>query len=115
MVKISKELFVSTIQAIVIGFEEHYEFNNMMSKFSDGHFVSNIGNTWVSALIKLLEDSVEDEVNPIYGSVISWWLFDNSDKIIYISPEHPKNTTGKELDVHVETPEQLYDYFVLYN
>ena len=115
MVKISEELFVSTIKAIVTGLDEHCEFDKMMYKFSDGYFVSNIGNTWLNALIRLLEELVEDEVTPTYGSTISWWLFDTSEKIIYISPEHPKNTTGNELTICVETPEQLYNYFALYN
>lgn len=115
MVKISKELFVSTITAIKEGYDEQLDFDKAMSKFSDGYFISIIGNKWLEALITLLEDSVGDEVCPKYGSTISWWLYeDTAPKVIYLSPEHPKNNTGEELVLSVETAEQLYEYFVLY-
>lgn len=115
MVKISKELFVATINAIKEGHEEQLEFDKAMSKFSDGYFISTIGNKWLEAATTLLENVVGDEVSPKYGSTISWWLYDSSEKVIYLQPEHPKNATGEELAISLETPEQLYDYFVLYN
>lgn len=115
MVKISKDLFVTTLNAIKAGHEEQREFDKVMSKFSDSFFISNLGNIWLNALITLLEDAVGDEVDPKYGSTISWWLYEDCEKVIYLQPEHPKNTTGKELVINIETPEQLYDYFVMYN
>lgn len=115
MVKISKDLFVTTLNAVKEGHEERHEFDKTMSKFSDSFFISNLGNTWLNALLNLLEDAVGDEVSPKYGTVISWWLYEDCEKAIYLQPEHPKNNTGEELIIKVETPEQLYDYFVMYN
>lgn len=117
MVKISKELFVATLNAIKEGHDEQMEFDKAMSKFSDGYFISTIGNKWLNALIALLEDSVGDEVSRKYGSTISWWLYEDTviDKIIYLSAEHPNNNTGKELEIKVNTPEELYTYFSEYN
>lgn len=115
MVKISEELFAATLNAIKAGHEEQLEFDKAMSKFSDGYFISTIGNKWLDALIELLENVVGDEVSQKYGSMISWWLYEDiSPKVIYLQPEHPKNTTGKELEISVETPEQLYEYFKEY-
>ncbi len=115
MVKISKDLFVATLNAIKEGHEEQHEFDKAMSKISDSFFISNLGNTWLNALITLLEDAVGDEVSPKYGSTITWWLYEGCEKVVYLQPEHPKNNTGEELIVKIETPEQLYDYFVMYN
>ena len=116
MVKISEELFVSTINAIKEGIEQRDEFEKALSKISDSYFITNIGDRWLDAAIKLLEDAVGDEVTPKYGSTISWWLWENIviDKIIYIQPEHKCNNTGKNIELHVNTPEELYNYFKNY-
>ena len=116
MVKISEELFVDTLEAIKKGLDERAEFDKAMTKFSDAFFISNIGNTWLEALTRLLEDTVGDESSPKYGSTISWWLYENiTPKVIYLQPHHPKNTTGEELEIPVETPQQLYRYFKDFN
>ena len=115
-VKISRELFVETLEAIKKGLEQRNQVDKAFSQFSDSYFISNIGNDWLDALTKLLEDTVGDEVLPKYGSTITWWLYEDvTPKVIYLQPEHPKNTTGEELEISVETPEQLYDYFLIYN
>ena len=115
MVKISKELFVATIEAIKAGYEEQLEFDKAMSKFSDNYFISTIGNVWADALLTLLEDVMGDKLNRKYGSILSWWLYENTEKVLYLSQDHPKNSTGSELAIKVDTAEQLYDYFVLYH
>jgi hypothetical protein len=116
MVKISEELFVSTIKAIKDGLTKRDEFDSMMSKFSESYFISNIGEVWLEAAIKLLEDVVGDEANSKYGSTISWWLFEDVvDKVVYLQPEHPKNNTNEKLAIRLDTPEQLYSYFKNYN
>ena len=115
-VKITRELFVETLNAIKKGLEQRNQVDKTFSQFSDSYFISNIGNDWLDALTTLLEVSVGDEVSPKYGSTITWWLYENmAPKVIYLQPEHPKNTTGEELEVPVETSEQLYEYFLIYN
>lgn len=115
-VKISRELFVETLEAIKKGLEQRNQVDKAFSQFSDSYFISNIGNDWLDALTKLLEDAVGDEVSPKYGSTITWWLYEDiTPKVIYLQSEHPKNTTGEELEIPVETSEQLYEYFLIYN
>ena len=116
MVNISKELFIETLLAIQKGLEQRNQIDKALSQFSDSFVITNIGDDWLNALIKLLENAVDDEVSPKYGSTITWWLYENvTPKSIYLQPMHPKNTTGEELEITLETPEQLYEYFLLYN
>lgn len=117
MVKISEELFVSTINAIKEGLKQRDEFDSVLSKFSDGYVITNIGSPWLDAAIKLLEDAVGDIDIPKYGTTISWWLFEDMviDKIIYLQPEHKNNNTGKELEIRVNTAKELYKYFRDFN
>lgn len=115
-VKISRELFVETLEAIKKGLEQRNQIDKALSQFSDSYVITNIGDDWLNALTKLLEVSVGDDVNIKYGTMISWWLYENiTPKVIYLQPHHPKNTTGEELEIPVETPEQLYEYFLIYN
>ena len=116
MVKISEELFVDTVEAIKKGLAERDEFDKAMTKFSDGFFISNIGNTWLDTLLILLEDAVGDERHVKYGSVLEWWLYETKvEKVLYLSPEHQKNPTNEEFTIQVETPQQLYRYFKYFN
>ena len=113
---ISKELFVETLNAIKKGLEQRDQIDKALTQFCDSYVITNIGDDWLNALIKLLENAVGDEVSPKYGSTITWWLYENVvPKVIYLQSDHPKNTTGEELEIPVETPEQLYEYFLIYN
>jgi hypothetical protein len=113
--KISRELFIETLEAIQKGLEQRDQVDKALSQFSDSFVITNIGDDWLNALVKLLEDAVGDEVSPKYGSTITWWLYENVvPKSIYLQSMHPKNRLGKELEIPVETPEQLYDYFLIY-
>ena len=115
-VKISRELFVETLEAIQKGLEQRNQVDKAFSQFSDSYFINNIGNDWLNALTKLLENIVGDDPEIKYGTIIEWWLYEDiTPKVIYLQPHHPKNTTGEELEISVETPEQLYEYFLIYN
>jgi hypothetical protein len=113
--KISKEEFVNALNNIQKGLKEQKEFNDAMGKFSDGFFVSTIGNDFLNTAIRLLEIAVDDEDIPQVGSTISWWLFENVDKVITITPSSKHNKTNKDIEVDCTTPEQLYDYFQKWN
>lgn len=116
MVKISRELFVETLAAIKKGLEQRDQIDKALSQFSDSYVITNIGDDWLHALTNLLENVVDDNPQMKYGTMIEWWLYENIvPKVIYLQPHHPKNTTGEELEIPVETPEQLYEYFLLYN
>ena len=112
---ISKEEFVNALNNIQKGIKQQKEFNDAMEKFSDGFFVSTIGNDFLNTAIKLLEIAVGDEDVPHIGSTISWWLFEDVDKIISITPLSKHNKTDKDIEVDCTTPEQLYEYFQKWN
>ena len=114
MVKISEELFVESLEAIKRGLEQRSAFDDALEKFSDSYVTMNVGSDWLETATRLLEDAVGDDPNEKYGSTISWWLYENVEKVIYIQPEHKKNSTGVEIEVKVETPQELYQYFKEY-
>ena len=115
MIDISEELFVETLEAIKKGIEERNEFNETIEKFSDGFVVFTLGDAWLNALIKLLETIVDDVDDKVFGSVLSWWLFEDVDKVIYLPPDHPSNPTAVEFAVSVATPQELYRYYKYFN
>lgn len=114
-IHISKEQFVEALNAIKEGLDERNRFDKSMSEFSSGYFVSSIGTKWLDTAIKLLEIAVGDVVQPKYYSMISWWLYENVvPKSVYLQPHTEFNDTDEEIEVSVETPEQLYEYFEKY-
>ena len=113
---ISRELFIETLNAIKKGLEQRDQIDKALTQFCDSYVITNIGDDWLNALIKLLENIVGDDPEIKYGTIIEWWLYENVvPKVIYLQPHHPKNTTVEELEISVETPEQLYEYFLIYN
>lgn len=113
MMKISKELFVKTMNEIQEGLKEKEEFNNAMEKFTDTFYSSTIGSKWLEALTNLLSDLVGDRDDG-YGTMIDWFLFENVEKKIYFKAKSKFNDTDEEIEIDVSTPELLYDYFEKY-
>lgn len=113
MITISKEKFVESLNNIQKGLDERHEFSTAMEKFSDSYYVCNLCDVWLNTAISLLEEAVGDKEDA-YGSMIGWYLFEMTDKVIYLSPNSKYNDTDKEVEVDVSTPELLYDYFVKY-
>ena len=60
-------------------------------------------------MISLLESAMGVEVDPSYGSIISWWIYDNDfgRKHLTVSYNNQKQ--------EIETPEELYDFIVVKN
>ena len=62
-------------------------------------------------MISLLESAMAIPVDPQFGSVISWWIYENDfgkgDLAIIL-----KDTVGNEPDetIYLKTPEDLYEY-----
>lgn len=110
MLKISKELFVESLNLIKKGFEREEKASSALDLIMDGHPVITIGDEYRQAAINLLMNAVDDN-----SSMIDWWLYEDVEKKITILPEHIDNHTGKYIDVKVETPEELYDYFEKWN
>ena len=60
-------------------------------------------------MISLLESAMEVDVDPTYGSSISWWIYDNE-----YGKKHLMVSYNKE-EQEIETPEELYDFIVVEN
>lgn len=106
MCKISKELFVESINAIKSGLEKRNKLDEALTAFSDSFFICNIGEEWLNQLIKILEFSMNDIPTRKYGSIISWWLFEDVEKQICWE------ASGKKYEKDLTTAEALYDYLV---
>ena len=111
--KISKDRFVSTINAIQAGVEKRNEFNKAMEKFSSSYYTTTVGDEWLLSLLGLLSDCVGDEYIKGIGTTIEWFLFENSKKEIKIR-ENFKDENSPTITIDVSTPEKLYDYFERY-
>lgn len=111
--KISKELFVKTMEKIQNGFRKKHEASDAIEKIIDGYAIISITDDFENALIELLEDVCDDK-----SETISWWLYETKSEFfpygverkIWIQPEHKNNKTGKEIEIDLSTPEKLYDY-----
>lgn len=112
-IKISKEDFVANLLLIQKGLEKSENFDKAMSDFTDSYFVNSIGVDWLTASTNLLSLSVGD-TDDGHGTMIEWFLYEDVDKKIYLSPNSKYNKTDKEIEIDVSTPELLYDYFVKY-
>lgn len=106
---IGRKQFVNILESIQKGLEKRDKFSDAMEEISDSYFVCELGNEWLHSTIVLLEKAVKDK-----SETISWWLWEDVEKVIYIPPEHPDNPFGKELKVKVDTPDRLYSYFKQY-
>lgn len=102
-----KEIFVSTLDKLKAGLQNREDFDKTIERFSSGFVVLNVCNDWLDGLIDLLAYMVDDT-----NDIISWWLFENVEKIIYIEANSKLNPTNQEIKFDVSTPEKLFDYFV---
>ena len=112
-IHISKEQFVEALTAIKDGLDDRARFDKALSEFSNSWFISTVGTKWLDTATRLLEIAVNDTVNPKYGSMISWWLYENA-KVVYVQPHTEFNDTNEQLEISIETAEELYDFFVKY-
>ena len=74
--------------------------------FSESWYICNIGEEWLNQLIKVLEHNMDDHPSKKYDSMIGWWLFEDTDKIIWWEKD------GQKFEKDLTTPEALYDYLV---
>lgn len=106
VVKAGKKLFVTTLKAIQEGLEKREKLDKAFSEACDSPFVCNVGEEWLNQLIVVLEYMMYDFPDKKYGSTISWWLFDSTEKIIWWEED------GQKIERDLTTPEALYDYLV---
>jgi len=106
MVAFSKEVFIETLNKIKDGYKRRSKFEKAVTEVCDSFFICNVGQEWLDQLIKVLEFGMNDLPNRKYGSVISWWLWENVDKKIWCEAD------GVKYEKDLTTPEALYDYLV---
>lgn len=99
----TKEKFIK-VMSLIQNFESEQEtVAVLINKITDGYPIVTIGNS----LIEMLVEMINDDLDLTDRDLIDWWLYDGSKKIIYVTCE------DEELEVSVETLEELYDYIVL--
>lgn len=68
---ISKELFCKTIADIQAQDAKMHEFDTALNKICDSSVVFDADNLYLSALIRLLEEELDDK-----AGTIQWWLYE---------------------------------------
>lgn len=100
---ISKELFCKTIADIQTQDAKMYEFDSALNKICDSSVVFDADNLYLSALIRLLEEELDDK-----AGTIQWWLYEQVRKCIWYD-----FTDGRRMRYDMPTAESLYDYLTL--
>lgn len=103
----NKELFVSTIKKIQSGLDNRDNFSKDIQKYCGSYVVLDVAEDWLNGLIELLSYMVNDT-----DDTISWWLFEDVEKTIYIDANSKYNSTNYDIEFDVSTPERLFDYFI---
>lgn len=95
---LSKELFIKRMSLISNFSSQQDTISKFIENFSDGHCVVTIGNELINEIIDMLNESMNIEDKDF----LSWWLYEDVDKVIYYEDE----------EISVRTLEELYDYIV---
>lgn len=100
----NKEQFIKLMSLIQNYQSEQETLSALIKKLTDDYPIVIMGDDLIDGIINTLTDIlyIEDE------DLISWWLYEDVDKVIY---------DGKygENEISVRTLEELYDYIVKNN
>ena len=94
----TKELFVRRMSLLQNYFSEQETLGVLIRKLTDGHPIVTIGDYLVAEYLTMISEAmgIEDD------SLLSWWLWENVEKVIYVD--------GREISVR--TLDELYDYII---
>lgn len=95
------ELFEKTIQKIQAKDESDHKVTKLLDSMCDGYPIFGVDNGFTVAMLNLLKVGMQD-----MGDTISWWLYEDVEKVIWWQED------GKEVECHLETIRDLYDYLV---
>ena len=98
---ITKETFCKVMSLIKEQEEIYDQVGKALESVMDGHFILGSENKFLEALFLVLKEGLRDE-----DDFISWWLYEDVEKIIYTSFD----ADSKTLDL--TEPEALYDYII---
>lgn len=91
-----KEIFIKRMTAILDFSKKQEDLNDAIDKFTDGGAIVTIGDS----IIKELLDSIKEAMKIEDSDLLSWWLWEDVEKVIYCENKEFK----------VQTLEELYDY-----
>lgn len=97
----TKELFIKRLRLLQNWQSQMETLGLLINKITDGYAVPVIGDYLVDEIIEMINESLKIEDKDL----LSWWLYENVDKIIY-------GEFGDESQTDISTPEQLYDYII---
>lgn len=96
---IAKDTFCKCLDLIREQDSINEQFSKALDLVGNGHFVYGTENRYLTALLMVLKEAMNDQYN-----YIDWWLFDTSDYLIWTGDEK-KEWCLKE-------PAALYDFIV---
>lgn len=94
----TKEQFIKRMSLIQNFHSEQETLSALINKLIDGYSVVTMGNYLVDNLV----DMIEDDLGVLKDDWISWWLYEDVEKIIY----------DGDKEISVRTLGELYDYIV---
>lgn len=97
----NKEQFIKRM-SLVQNWESECETLSVLGeKIFDGYCVTKIG----SYLITIILDMINEDLHIKDKDLLSWWLYENVEKVIY---------DGKfgEIEISVKTLDELWDYVI---
>jgi hypothetical protein len=77
---------------------EQETLSALIHKISDGYCIITFGESLVDELL----NSIEDDLRIKDDDILSWWLYEDVDKIIY----------DADKEISVRTLEELYNYII---
>lgn len=95
---ITKKLFCEILENIQLQNSIDEQVSKSLETISDTWVMINSNNKIYKVLFTLLEEVMNDN-----GDWISWWLYEDVDKVV---------TFNNGEKIIVKTPEQLYDFLV---
>jgi len=91
----TKEQFKNRMQLIQNFHSEQDTLQVIINKLTDGHSVVIMGEYIVQEIINMIEENLG------YKDILTWWLYEDVDKVIW-------DKNGREYNVR--TIDELYDY-----
>lgn len=97
----TKEQFIKRMSLIQNFRSEQDTLSVLINKISDGYPIVTIGDYLVNELI----DTISEDIHIEDKDLLSWWLYEDVEKVLY----------DNETEISVRTLEELYDYIITIN
>lgn len=100
----NKEQFIKLMRLIQNFMSEQETIQVLINKLTDGYSIVTIGDNLIDEIINTITDILHMKDKDL----LSWWLYEDVDKVIY------EGEYG-EKEISVRTLEELYDYITINN